>query len=83
MIEKELLEVIFDFDAFLDMPLGAQALYVHLALRSDEDGTVLNPKAIMRMVNAPGELLDTLARNGFVEKRGNYVIVRFVREGET
>lgn len=82
MIEKELLEAIFDFDSFLDMPLDAQALYTHLALRADEDGIVLHPKAIMRMVNAPEELLDILSRNGFVEKRENYVIVRFVREGE-
>lgn len=83
MIEKELLEAIFDFDGFLDMPLDAQALYAHLALRSDDDGIVLNPKGIARMVNAPEELLDTLARQGFIEKRENYVVVSFLCEEET
>lgn len=83
MIEKEFLEAIFDFDSFLDMPLDAQALYTHLALRSDEDGIVLNPKAIMRMVNAPEELLGILVKNRFIEKCENYVVVRFAHEEET
>ena len=31
-------KTIIDSDAFLDMPLSAQALYFHLSMRADDDG---------------------------------------------
>lgn len=43
---------IIDSDAFLDMPMSAQGLYFHLAMRADDDGFVNNPKKIMRMIGA-------------------------------
>lgn len=43
---------IIDSDAFLDMPLSAQALYFHLAMRADDDGFVNSPKKIQRVVGA-------------------------------
>lgn len=43
---------IIDSDAFLDMPLSAQALYFHLSMRADDDGFVSNPKKIQRMIGA-------------------------------
>lgn len=43
---------IIDSDAFLDMPMSAQALYFHLAMRADDDGFVNNPRKIQRMVGA-------------------------------
>ena len=45
-------KTIIDSDAFLDMPMSAQALYFHLAMRADDDGFVNNPRKIMRMVGA-------------------------------
>ena len=33
-------------DAFLEMPLTAQALYFHLGMRGDDDGFVSNPRSI-------------------------------------
>ena len=45
-------KTIIDSDAFLDMPMSAQALYFHLAMRADDDGFVNNPKKIQRMVGA-------------------------------
>ena len=45
-------KTIIDSDAFLDMPLSAQALYFHLSMRADDDGFVNNPKKIQRMVGA-------------------------------
>ena len=43
---------IIDSDAFLDMPLSAQALYFHLAMRADDDGFINNPRKIQRMIGA-------------------------------
>ena len=43
---------IIDSDAFLDMPLSAQALYFHLSIRADDEGFVGNPKRICSMIGA-------------------------------
>lgn len=43
---------VIDSDAFLDMPLSAQAVYFHLCMRADDDGFVDNPKKIQRMIKA-------------------------------
>ena len=43
---------IVDSDAFMDMPLSAQALYFHLLMRADDDGFVGNPRKVMKMINA-------------------------------
>ena len=45
-------KTIIDSDAFLDMPMSAQCLYFHLAMRADDDGFINNPKKIQRMVGA-------------------------------
>lgn len=47
MAEKRMFaRKIIDSDAFLEMPLSAQALYFHLNMRADDDGFVNNPKRI-------------------------------------
>ena len=43
---------IVNSDAFLDMPLSAQALYFHLGMRADDDGFIGNPKSIQRLAGA-------------------------------
>ena len=46
-----------DTDDFLDMPVGAQALYFHLGMHGDDDGFVANAKRIMRTTGCkPGDL---------------------------
>lgn len=45
-------KTVIDSDAFLDMPLSAQALYFHLSMRADDDGFINNPKKIQRMIGA-------------------------------
>ena len=53
MAEKRMFaRKIIDSDAFLEMPLSAQALYFHLNMRADDDGFVNNPKRITDYVNA-------------------------------
>ena len=51
-------KTVIDSDAFLDMPMSAQALYFHMAMRADDDGFLNNPKKIpMPMINKPFNLL--------------------------
>lgn len=57
---------IVDADAFMDMPLSTQALYLHLALRADDDGFVGNPKKIMRMIGANEDDYKVLAAKRFI-----------------
>ena len=56
---------IVDSDAFLDMPLTAQALYFHLNMRADDDGFVNNPKKIQRMIGAAEDDLKLLIAKRF------------------
>ena len=66
---------IVDSDAFLDMPMSAQALYFHLNMRADDDGFINNPKKIMRMINASEDDLKLLITKRFILVFDNGVIV--------
>lgn len=59
-------KAIIDSDAFLDMPLSAQALYFHLAIRADDDGFVGNPKKIQRMLGASDDDCKILILKDFI-----------------
>ena len=67
MAEKRMFtKAIIDSDAFLDMPMSAQALYFHLNMRADDDGFVNNPKKIVRMLGASEDDLKLLLAKRFV-----------------
>ena len=68
-------KTIIDSDAFLDMPLTAQALYMHLSMRADDDGFVNNPKRIQRMIGASVDDLELLISKSFVLRFESGVIV--------
>ena len=57
---------IIDSDAFLDMPLSAQALYFHLNMRADDDGFINNPKRIQRITGASDDDFKLLLAKRFV-----------------
>jgi hypothetical protein len=57
---------IIDSDAFLDMPLSAQALYFHLCMRADDDGFLNNPKKIQRVIGASEKDLEQLVEKRFL-----------------
>ncbi len=59
-------KTIIDSDAFLDMPLSAQALYFHLSMRADDDGFVNNPKKIQRMIGASDDDCKLLVMKRFI-----------------
>lgn len=59
-------KTIIDSDAFLDMPLSAQALYFHLSMRADDDGFVNSPKKIQRTIGASDDDCNLLIMNRFI-----------------
>ena len=61
MAERRMMsQKITESDAFLDLPLTAQALYLHIVMRADDDGFLNNGKTIARMIGASQEDLDAL-----------------------
>ena len=68
-------KLIIDSDNFLDMPLTAQALYFHLAMRADDDGFVNNPKKIKRMIGASDDDLRLLVAKQFIIPFDSGVVV--------
>lgn len=76
MAEKRMFtQKIIDSDAFLDMPLSAQALYFHLNMRADDDGFVNNPKRVAKLVNASDDDLRILLVKRFIIGFDSGVIV--------
>lgn len=66
---------IVDSDAFLNMPLSAQALYFHLNMRADDDGFIGNPQRIMRMIGVSEDDYKLLIAKSFLILFDNGVIV--------
>lgn len=66
---------VLDTDAFLDMPLSAQALYFHLNLRADDDGFISNPKRVQAYIGASEDDLKILVMKRFVIVFDDGVIV--------
>lgn len=76
MAEKRMFSrSVIESDGFLDMPLSAQALYFHLAMRADDDGFVTNPKSISRVIGAAEDDLKLLIAKNYVLAFENGVIV--------
>ena len=57
---------IVDSDAFLSLPLSAQALYFHLGMRADDDGFVGKPLAIMKSIGSNNGDMESLIAKRFV-----------------
>lgn len=66
---------ITDSDAFLSLPLTAQALYFHLGMRADDRGYVDKPVAILKMVSATNGDMENLISKKFVLFRANGLVL--------
>lgn len=66
---------VLETDAFMDMPLTAQALYFHLNMRADDDGFIGNPNQIVRAIGASADDLKLLIAKRFVLTFDDGVIV--------
>lgn len=76
MANKRMFSIdVTETDAFLEMPLTAQALYFHLGMRGDDDGFVSNPRSIMRVAGCCESDLTMLAEAGYIISFRSGVIV--------
>ena len=66
---------IVDSDAFLDMPLSAQALYFHLGMNADDDGFVGNPRRVQRVIGCNDDDLKLLSAKKFIINFPSGVVV--------
>ena len=66
---------VVDTDAFMDMPLSAQALYFHLGMRADDDGFVSNARRVQKLVGVADDDLKILLLKRFVMTFESGVIV--------
>lgn len=70
-------------DGFLDLPLGAQALYLHLTMAADDDGFVAGPRQILRMVGATEEDMQALIDRAFLLWFDGVGVIRHWRMANT
>lgn len=76
MAKKRMFDIdIVGSDAFLDLPHPAQALYVQLAMRADDDGFVGNPNTIQRMARTKKADFDLLIKKRFILQFPSGVVV--------
>lgn len=67
---------VVESDAFLDLPVGAQALYFHIGMHADDDGFVNGPRQIMRKIGGCQEDLEALYEAGFLLDFDGIAVVR-------
>lgn len=74
-IRRMLSKKIIDTDAFMDMPLSTQALYMHLVINADDDGFVGSPKKVMRSIGCMNDDIKILLGKKFILDFDSGVIV--------
>ena len=70
---------VVESDAFLDLPLQAQALYFHVGMHADDDGVVNSPKQIARKIHTPVTRLKELVDAGYLLEFDGVVVLRHWR----
>lgn len=65
---------IMDSDDFMTLPFSAQAVYVHLAMRADDDGFIGNAKSILRMIGAGEDDFRLLVDEGYLKTFDSSVV---------
>lgn len=70
---------VVESDAFLDMPIGAQALYFHLGMHADDDGFVNGPRQIARTLQLSQQELQILEDVGFIMNFDGIVVIKHWR----
>ena len=67
MAERRMFSIkIIDSDEFLDLPLEAQSLYFHLAMRADDDGFVNSSRRLVRTIGASQDDFKILVDKRFI-----------------
>lgn len=68
-------KTITESDAFLGMPLSAQALYFHLGMEADDDGFVNSPRRVQRIIGASDDDFQMLVEKRFILTFDSGIIV--------
>ena len=71
MFSRELVES----DQFLELPLSAQGLYMHICMEADDDGFVNNANRIRKVVEASKEDYQILFDRGYLLQMANGLVV--------
>lgn len=66
---------VVESDQFLELPLSAQGLYMHICMEADDDGFVNNANRIRKVVEASQEDYQTLFDRGYLLKMSNGLVV--------
>lgn len=66
---------ITESDAFLDLPLSAQALYFHLSMNADDEGFINSSKRIRNMCGAGNEDMQILIDRSFIISFDSGIVV--------
>ena len=67
--------LVVESDKFLDLSIGAQALYFHLGMQADDDGFVNGPRLITRQLKRPYKDLQALIDAGFLLELDGVVVL--------
>ncbi len=70
---------VVESDAFLDLPVGAQALYFHLGMHADDDGFINAPRQIARKLRRQPKDLRLLEESGFVLMFDGILVIKHWR----
>ena len=77
MAERRMFHMsVVESDAFLDLPIGAQALYFHIGMHADDDGFVSGPRQITRKLRTNKKYLDMLIEQEYLLQYEDIVVVR-------
>lgn len=66
----------YDSEAFCELPPRVKYLYTELILHSDDDGVVINPKAVLRICKSDKRNLDLLVNKKFLLNIDGVYIIR-------
>ena len=66
----------FENEKFLMLNDKSKVLYFGLLLHSDDDGVVINPTAIMRLLKKQKKYFDELVENGFLMQVDDIFVIK-------
>ena len=69
----------YDSEEFCELPNSAKVLYTEMILHSDDDGVVVNPKAVLRICRMSKSVLSLLVEKKFVLVVDDVYIIRHWR----
>ncbi len=67
---------LFENENFLYLSDKAKVLYFGLTLHSDDEGVIINPTAVMRLLKISKRYLEELIENGFVMRVEGILVIK-------